>query len=707
MLFRSGSGLTLSGTGNQDPQAGVFVNNELNNLNINNSTGITLADNILVTGTMTLTTGTLNIADYTLTFSGNSPSVTAGNINATEGTVDFSNSSPITLPSSLFTGSVKNLNLNGAGGLVLGHDLTITGTLGLTSGKITLGNYNLLLNTVNAISGTPGSSSYLVYSGTGSLSKMIPATMNSAYLFPIGTAANYSPATFKLSSGSVDGSSQLTVSLTEGKQPNIGTAVNYINRYWTYTPSGTFTSVVYDASFSYLDADIVGNEGTIKSAKYSNGWTLYTNAVAAGNLLNISGATSFSDYTGFGNLSVTPAASSNIVCSGSPTTITANASGGDGSYSYAWSPTGSGASFSDSPVITTTYTVTVTDGGGATASSSVTVTVNALPGDKTVAAESSSVCFETGTNITIAQSDASTTYQLRNNADNSSVGSALTGNGASLSLPTGTLTATTTYNVLATLGSCTLQMTNTPTVTVNPILPVSVSVSADANPVCAGTSVSFTASPTNGGATPAYQWKVNGSNAGTSTTTSTYTYTPVNNDAVTVVMTSNATCTSGSPATSGTVTMTVQQPSYVPQIHTVAELLPASTSTSTITWYDASAGGSVLLSSEHLVNGHTYYASQTVNNIESSSRLEVVANVDPTPCAPTGSSTQSFCLSGTHTVADLTANGSGIRWYLSASGGTALLSSTVLTARDYWASQTIDCTESSSRLKVTVSSSCP
>ena len=41
------------------------------------------------------------------------------------------------------------------------------------------------------------------------------------------------------------------------------------------------------------------------------------------------------------------------------------------------------------------------------------------------------------------------------------------------------------------------------------------------------------------------------------TNSPTYTYTPVNGDAVTCVLTSNATCATGSPATSNTVTMTV------------------------------------------------------------------------------------------------------------------------------------------------------
>ena len=75
---------------------------------------------------------------------------------------------------------------------------------------------------------------------------------------------------------------------------------------------------------------------------------------------------------------------------------------------------------------------------------------------------------------------------------------------------------------------------NAITMTVNALLPVSVSVSPSANPVCAGTSVNFTAIPTNGGTTPAYQWKVNGANAGANIPV--YTYTPANGDILPVFL---------------------------------------------------------------------------------------------------------------------------------------------------------------------------
>jgi uncharacterized protein (TIGR02145 family) len=96
---------------------------------------------------------------------------------------------------------------------------------------------------------------------------------------------------------------------------------------------------------------------------------------------------------------------------------------------------------------------------------------------------------------------------------------------------------------------------NTIQMIVNPLNPVSITISPSANPVCSGTAVTYFASPVNGGSSPFYQWKVNGANVGTNGLT--YTYTPINGDIVKCVLTSNILCPSGNPATSNTVTMIV------------------------------------------------------------------------------------------------------------------------------------------------------
>jgi len=91
--------------------------------------------------------------------------------------------------------------------------------------------------------------------------------------------------------------------------------------------------------------------------------------------------------------------------------------------------------------------------------------------------------------------------------------------------------------------------------TVNPLLPVSVSISASANPVDKGTPVTFTATDVNGGTSPVYQWTVNGSNTGTNS--NIYSYVPVDGDMIYCMLTSGESCTTSNPANSNTIIVVV------------------------------------------------------------------------------------------------------------------------------------------------------
>src|SRR4029077_14693433 len=103
----------------------------------------------------------------------------------------------------------------------------------------------------------------------------------------------------------------------------------------------------------------------------------------------------------------------------------------------------------------------------------------------------------------------------------------------------------------ATCASPTTATSKSLTMTVNANVTPSVSIAANpGTTICGGATVSFTATPTNGG-TPSYQWKKNSVNVGTNS--AIYTYNGLaNGDVITCVMTSNATCVSPTTATSNT-----------------------------------------------------------------------------------------------------------------------------------------------------------
>jgi gliding motility-associated-like protein len=137
---------------------------------------------------------------------------------------------------------------------------------------------------------------------------------------------------------------------------------------------------------------------------------------------------------------------------------------------------------------------------------------------------------------------------------------------------------------------------------------------------------------------------------------------------------------------------------------TVASLTATGTG---IQWYPTATGGTSLPGTTALVNGNTYYASQTIGGCESTTRLAVTVTVSD-PASPTGNVAQAFCAISNPTVANLTATGTGIQWYATATGGTPLPGTTALmNGNIYYASQTIGGCESTTRLAVTVTVSDP
>jgi uncharacterized protein (TIGR02145 family) len=111
---------------------------------------------------------------------------------------------------------------------------------------------------------------------------------------------------------------------------------------------------------------------------------------------------------------------------------------------------------------------------------------------------------------------------------------------------------------------------------INPLLPVSIVITPSASTICPGTLVTFTSSVTNGGTTPFYQWKINGFNV-SGATNNTYAYNVSNNDLITCVLTSNALCATGTPATSNQVSMTVNP--FAPVSVTIVASTPIVTGT--------------------------------------------------------------------------------------------------------------------------------
>jgi hypothetical protein len=101
-------------------------------------------------------------------------------------------------------------------------------------------------------------------------------------------------------------------------------------------------------------------------------------------------------------------------------------------------------------------------------------------------------------------------------------------------------------------------------ITVNPNLPVSATISGSSS-LCNGLGGSYGANATNGGSNPSYQWLVNNTPVTNNTAgVPLFVYAPTtalnSGDQVSCMVTSNATCATGNPATSNVITIATTTP---------------------------------------------------------------------------------------------------------------------------------------------------
>ncbi len=111
------------------------------------------------------------------------------------------------------------------------------------------------------------------------------------------------------------------------------------------------------------------------------------------------------------------------------------------------------------------------------------------------------------------------------------------------------------------------------------------------------------------------------------------------------------------------------------------DLTVLTVSGNSLKWYDAAIGGNLLPSTTLLVDETTYYASQTIDGVESTNRLAITVN---------RISDNTQLLLPASTVADLVATpstGTVAQWFTTATGGTPLASTDVLSNGVYYVEQ--------------------
>jgi Leucine-rich repeat (LRR) protein/PKD repeat protein len=267
--------------------------------------------------------------------------------------------------------------------------------------------------------------------------------------------------------------------------------------------------------------------------------------------------------------SVVNAASQTSVCTGASVTFTATPTNGGVTPTYQWKSNGLDIAGETNATYTSTtlvdlesITVELTSSAACAApstalSNAVVMTVNSVLVPSVVnAASQTIICTGTSVTFTATPTNGGVTpaYQWKSN------GVDIVGETNDTYTTTSLINGDIISVLLTSSDGCaspSITISNGISMTVNPILTPAVSINASQTTICSGASVTFTASPNNGGLTPTYQWKLNGVDIAGETNASYTTSSLNNSDVVSVELTSSETCVSPINALSAGISMVV------------------------------------------------------------------------------------------------------------------------------------------------------
>lgn len=455
----------------------------------------------------------------------------------------------------------------------------------------------------------------------------------------------------------------VSIALTGGTNPTCaGNSVTF-----TATPTNGGSTPVYQWKLNGVNTGT--NSSTFSSTTITNGQVVTCVLTSSANCAIPLTATSNSITMSI-NTAIVPSVSialtsgTNPSCTGSSKTFTATPTNG-GTPSYQWkvngvnagtnSPTFTSGTLTNGQIVTCVMTSTANCASPTTATSNaITLTVNStLVPAVAIAIGSGSNPSCNGANVTFTASPTNggtPSYQWKVNGVNVGTNSS-TYSSTTLSntqVLTCVMTSTASCASPTTATSNAITMTITPSVTPA----ILIALTGGTNPSCAGTLKTFTATPTNGGSTPSYQWKVNGANVGTNS--STYSSSALTNaQIVTCVLTSNANCVSSATATSNAITMTINS------LPSVSASNVSACAGNAVNLIGSPAGGSFSVSNPYTGPSTTYTYSFT--NTNGCSATSTAASITMNNASVNTPQTVSACNSYTWSVNGLTYTTSGTR----------------------------------------------
>jgi RHS repeat-associated protein len=349
----------------------------------------------------------------------------------------------------------------------------------------------------------------------------------------------------------------------------------------TFTASAT-NSLSNSTFVWYVNGSSQFSSNTVKTfttSTLTNGQQVYCTMYGTG----CPGVTYTSSNTITMTVAATPSVSivadkSGTICQGTPVTFTATATNGGSSPVYNWQVNGTTVS-SAGPTFTSS---TLANGNGVrcvlstSTCGSVNSNIIGMSIMSTVTNASVTFTLSKPSPICVGTSETFTATPVNGGASPTYKWYA---NGGEVVGVTGNVFTTSTLNtgnqtILCALYSsnqCTAATTTTNTINVLPMVTPSVTITSSAGASsCTGQSVTFTATPVNGGTAPTYKWFLNNVQvAGVTTNTYTTSTLAAGTQNVYCTLTSNALCTTAPTANSNTISVVVGQ-TVTPSVSIVA-----------------------------------------------------------------------------------------------------------------------------------------
>jgi hypothetical protein len=239
-------------------------------VNLDDSETLTLHDNLIALGDLTITEGILADAGYTLTVGGD---VNNSSLHTGTGKIYLNSSSAQHTIGGDGTGQFENLELDDTNGAVFSAAQTVNGALTLTDGVMNAGNFLLTLPATATINAASPSATTMIQVnggvGAAGVQKTYIGSGTESFSWPIGANGKYTPATVEVINATSGGT--VTINPVDAENPFTTDASDVaLDYYWIVSKSG-FGFETANLSFTYdqTDTDGRGNESGYVPARYT------------------------------------------------------------------------------------------------------------------------------------------------------------------------------------------------------------------------------------------------------------------------------------------------------------------------------------------------------------------------------------------------------------------------------------------------------